>query len=365
MKKTANFPHSFVTILKISFTIVGTIIGAGFASGKEASTFLGVYGNFTYIACIIFGFCFCIGTIYFSNLSYKLISPLLHKCINVCILISEFISIVAMMAGLRAIFDMLFINATPYYISLILIFLIIISGLNGLTTTNLILVPIIVISIAIFGFLGYKTAPNLNLTTTNCEPIFRTLSLPLYIGMNLFSVLPIALEFSNKQSKKEKIWTAIISSSLLTALLLCFCFTILNVNNSTINSELPLIIFILDFAPNFILLAIVTLAIAIITTIVSDGFVVHSLIKSKVKKCDNLILLAVFIVAFLISRLGFSNIVEKLYPITGIIGTALTITLIVLGIANNSHKKAPLKTKFNAQSFNTNIQQLYSKKKNS
>lgn len=332
MKKSSKFIQSFSTVSKISFTIVGTIIGAGFASGKEASTFLGVYGNFSYLACIIFGVLFCIGTIYFSCLSQSKIPPILSKSINICIFISEFISIVAMMAGLRAIFDMLFISTTPYYISLVLIFLIIVSGLNGLTTTNLILVPIIVLSIAIFGFLGIKTAPNLNLTTTTCDPLFKTLSLPLYIGMNLFSVLPIALEFSNKQTKKEKVWTSIISSTLLTALLLCFCFTILNINNDSIGSELPIIIFILDFAPNFVLLAIITLAVAIITTIVSDGFVVHSLIKSKVKKFDNLLLLIIFVTAFLISRLGFSNIVEKLYPITGIIGTTLTIILLILGI---------------------------------
>lgn len=333
MKKSSKFIQSFSNISKISFTIVGTIIGAGFASGKEASTFLGVYGNFSYIACIIFGILFCVGTIYFSCLSPDRIPPILSKCINVSIFISEFISIVAMMAGLRAIFDMLFISSTPYYISLILIFLIIVSGLNGLTTTNLILVPIIVLSIAIFGILGIITAPNLNLTTTSYDPLFQSLSLPLYIGMNLFSVLPIALEFSNKQTKKEKIWTAIISSTLLSSLLLCFCFTILNINNDSINSELPLIIFILDFAPNLVLLAIITLAIAIVTTIVSDGFVVHSLIKTKIKKFDNLVLLIVFVTAFLISRLGFSNIVEKLYPITGIIGTALTLTLLVLGIS--------------------------------
>ena len=332
MVKSKKISTSFLTILKVSFTIVGTIIGAGFASGKEVATFLGVYGNLTYLACFIFGLAFCLGTIYFSSMDKSILSPFLKTGINICIFISEFISIIAMLAGLQSIFDMIFTNNIPYYISLVLIFLIIILGFNGLTSTNLILVPILVISLITFGIIGIKTAPTYSLSTTKCVPIFFTTSLPLYIGMNLFSVYPIAIEFSSYQTKRESIFSSIIASALLTTLLFCFCFTILNISSSCVNCELPLIIYILDTAPQFVTLSIITLAVAIITTIVSDGFVVHSLIKKKIKKHDNIALLIIFVIAFLISRLGFSNIVEKFYPITGLIGTMFTIILIGKGI---------------------------------
>lgn len=334
MTATKKTSLSVLKVLKVSFTIVGTIIGAGFASGKEVSTFLGVYGNRTYLMCLIFGVSFCLGTIYFSSLNKNSLSPFIKKGINVCIFLSEFISIIAMMAGLRSIFDMIFVNNTPYYISLVLIFLIIITGFNGLTSTNLLLVPILIVSLVLFGIIGIKTAPNYQLITTTCVPIFSIMSLPLYIGMNLFSVYPIALEFSTYQTKKEKIASSIIASILLTTLLFCFCFTILNASSSCVNSELPLIIFILDTVPQFVVLSIVSLAVAIVTTIISDGFVIHSLIKAKLKKADSFVLLLLFVVAFLISRLGFSNIVEKFYPITGIIGTLFTILLIIRGLRN-------------------------------
>lgn len=332
MVKTKKISSSILTVLKVSFTTVGTIIGAGFASGKEVSTFLGVYGNIAYLACFLFGLAFCLGTIYFSSMDKTILSPFLKTALNICIFFSEFTSIIAMLAGLQSIFDMIFTNNIPYYISLVLIFLIIILGFNGLTSTNLILVPILVVSLIIFGIIGIKTAPTFSLVTTKCVPIFFTTSLPLYIGMSLFNVYPIAVEFSSYQTKKESIFSCIIASTLLTTLLFCFCFTILNISSSCVNCELPLIIYILDTAPQFITLSIITLAVAIITTIISDGFVVHSLIKKKVKKHDNIALLIIFIIAFLISRLGFSNIVENFYPIIGLIGTMFTLILIGRGI---------------------------------
>ena len=353
MKTTHKSQCSLLKIGKVSFTIIGTIIGAGFASGKEVATFLGVYGNFTYIASLIFCGLFCVGTIYFSNMDKSLISPALNTAINISIFTSEFISIIAMMAGLNAIFDMLFTSQIPYHISLVLIFLIIITGFNGLTSTNLILVPILIISIIIFGVIGATTSPNYKLITTNCSPIFTITSLPLYIGMNLFSIFPIAIEFSSYQTKKERTISAIISSVLLYLLVLSFCFTILNANYDVCMSELPLIIFIIDVAPTFILLTIITLAIAIITTIISDGFVVHTLLKKKIKKGTNILLLFIFIVAYFISKLGFSNIVEKFYPITGFIGAVLTLILVIKGITTKFNqpktflKKRLLKSPFN------------------
>lgn len=40
-------------ILKICFVIIGTIIGAGFASGKEIYTFFNIYGPKGFLGLII------------------------------------------------------------------------------------------------------------------------------------------------------------------------------------------------------------------------------------------------------------------------------------------------------------------------
>ena len=48
--------------IKIIFLIIGTIIGAGFVSGKEISSFLTIYGyySFIFILPIFLLFYFCI-----------------------------------------------------------------------------------------------------------------------------------------------------------------------------------------------------------------------------------------------------------------------------------------------------------------
>ena len=81
--------------------------------------------------------------------------------------------------------------------------------------------------------------------------------------------------------------------------------------------------------------------------------VIYMEVKKKIKKGTNILLLFIFIVAYFISKLGFSNIVEKFYPITGFIGAVLTLILVIKGITTKFNqpktflKKRLLKSPFN------------------
>lgn len=340
---TTKVSFSLLTVLKVSFTIVGTLIGAGFASGKEITTFFGCYGNMGYIFIVLFCIVFAFGIIYFSSLKKESIPKPLQKAINIAICISEIISITAMMAGLSSILSMLFINNIPFYLSLILIFLIIICGVKGLTTTNLILIPILFISIVIFGVIGATSVSSFKLTTTSSSGIFKLMSFPLYIGLNLFSIFPIALEFGRVQTRKERLFSAILSSAIILVLMFCFCTTILNVDSQSALSELPLVIYILTKAPNLTLIVVSTLAIAIITTIISDGFVVRGMLLCKGETFANIVFAIIFVCAYFLSNFGFAQIVETFYPINGLLGLLLLIAIVYINSKNNKHKKIPVK----------------------
>ena len=332
----SNNSVNILTIAKVSFTMVGTLIGAGFASGKEITTFFGCYGSLSYLIIAIFCVCFAIGIVYLSCIDPNIIPPILKNLMSIAVFISEVISITAMMAGLSSILSLIFFNDIPLYLFLFLIFMIIITGMKGLTTTNLILVPILFVAIIVFGIIGVTSIDTFSLAVINSSSIFKFMSLPLYIGLNLFSIFPIAMEFSKFQNKKEKIISSISATSIIFVLMLCFCFTILNKNSTSITSELPLVIYILNVAPNLIIVVVMTLAIAITTTIISDGFVLRGIISKWSKRFANIIFTIIFIVAFLISNFGFSEIVENLYPINGLLGLILITLVIVHSIKQNN-----------------------------
>lgn len=340
MKAQANSNNSIsiLTIAKVSFTIVGTLIGAGFASGKEITTFFGCYGSLSYLLITIFCIVFALGINYLSSIDPDTIPPILKKLMNIAVFISELISVTAMMAGLASILSLVFFNDIPLYLFLFLIFMIIISGIKGLTTTNLILVPILFGSIVAFGIIGATNINTFSLATINSSSIFKFTSLPLYIGLNLFSIFPIAMEFSKIQNRKEKIASSISASAIIFILMLCFCFTILNKDSTSITSELPLVIYILNVAPNLIIVVVMTLAIAITTTIISDGFVIRGILSKKGNKFANITFAIIFILAFFISKFGFSEIVENLYPINGLLGLILITMVIVYSVKQNNNR---------------------------
>ncbi|MBP3629988.1 MAG: hypothetical protein J6J23_00675 [Clostridia bacterium] len=343
MKTTSQFKEkiNIMTIIKVSFTLVGTLIGAGFASGKEVTTFFGCFGNVSYLFIFLFCIIFACGIIFFSFIDKNQLPKTLKTAINIAVFISEIISITAMMAGLSSILSILFVNDIPFYLSLVLIFMIVICGLKGLTTTNIILIPFLFISIIVFGVVGVSTADTLELAIINNSKIFKFMSLPLYIGLNLFGVFPIVLEFSGLQNKKEKIFSAITTSTMIFILMLCFCFTILNISSSFIASELPLVVYILTKAPNLIIVVVLTLTIAIITTIISDGFVVRQILSNNGNNFANISFALIFFGAFCVSNFGFAQIVETLYPINGLIGLILISLVIFFGIKNKTlHKKS-------------------------
>lgn len=331
MKPTLNTKNSvnILSVLKVAFTIVGTLIGAGFASGKEITTFFGCFGTFGYIAILIFCITFAIGIIYFSSIDKDSIPTPLLVAFNIAVFVSEVISITAMIAGLSSILSMLFISDIPFYLSLVLIFMIIICGINGLTTTNLILIPVLFVSIIVFGIRGASSVNSFEMAIVNSSSIYKIMSLPLYIGFNLFSIFPIALEFGKKQNKKERTTSAILASTILLILMLCFCVTILNIDSTSITSELPLVMYILKTSPSLIVMVITTLAIAITTTIISDGFVLRGLMMKRGENFANIAFGFLFIGAFCLSHFGFSAIVETLYPISGFIGLILIILVAI------------------------------------
>lgn len=329
---------NILNICKFSFTIIGTLIGAGFASGKEITTFFGCFGTFGYVFIFLFCIIFALGVFYFSSIDPSSIPTLLNKLINIAIFVSEIISITAMMAGLCSVMSMLFINDIPFYLALTLIFLIIICGLKGLTTTNLILIPFLFVFILIFGISGLSEIESFNLAIINSSKIFKYLSLPLYIGLNLFSIFPIAIEFGKYQTKNERLTSSIVSATILFVLMLCFTVTILNIDSTSISAELPLVIYVLTHRPNLVIISVITLSIAIITTIISDGFVVRGMFVGKGETFANVVFAVIFVGAYYFSGFGFAEIVENFYPINGFLGLLL-ITIIMYN--NKKTKQHP------------------------
>lgn len=308
-------------------SILGTTIGAGFVSGKELANFLGIYGNFAYLIAIAIGIVYFFTIeLFYKSANSKIITN--DKWFDYIILFTQFISLSAMIAGLNSLLTDYFGTESLFYILCIICFVIILCGLKGLTNTNLLLMPIVIVFILYIGHLATTTNQHFAIETMPSTPTKIFSYVFIYLGLDLLSCYPICALLENKQSKKQQILSGVIVSVAISSLIICYLFSVLNKGTDYAYFDLPILHFIIEHNDKLFLFTCIIVGIGITTTLLSNGFVVYDTCKKLWNKNGFIIFLSLFCLAYIISHFGFSNIVEFLYPLIGITGLILIITLI-------------------------------------
>lgn len=333
-------------ILKIVFVIIGTMIGAGFASGQEI-----------YLFFFSFGLKGLIGIVISSILTYfviyktlkliknnqietysdfldlfiknKFIKKVLNISVNIFILITFFI----MIAGFGAYFEQQFgINSIWGSIILAtLSFIIFMTNVKGVIKVNEFLVPILVIFLIIIGIVNIKNLHLLELnnyiTKTNNSSF--VLSAIIYGSYNSILLIPVLLTLKKYiNSDKQIIKITLISSFILFLLSIIIYLILVRVDVDITKLEMPAVYVvsngfkIFKYIYGFIILG------SIFTTAISLGTSFLQNICETKKSYPHLALL-LCITSILISNFGFSNLVNYLYPIFGYLGILQILKLIL------------------------------------
>lgn len=308
-------------IASYSLAIIGTTIGAGFVSGKEISNFLNVYGNFAYLMAIL------MGVVYFFTLKLffktSTTDPFNSKLLNYLIGFTQFVSLTAMIAGLFSVFNNYFGLNLMFYVVTIICFVLILCGLKGLTNTNFLLMPILLIFILFVGITALFNNPNFAIETIDPSPTKIATYFFLYVGLDLFSCYPICNMLSGSTSKKEQNIISIIVGITITVCLFAYLLSTMEKGTDFSYFDMPILNYTIAHFDYLYIFACVVITIGIFTTLLSNGFVLHDIAKKLFPKNSFVIFLALFCAAYGLSFLGFSIIVEYLYPAIGVIGLIL------------------------------------------
>ena len=342
-------------ILKIVFVIIGTLIGAGFASGKEIYTFFYSYGEKGIFGIIISSL--LIGIIIYNSLriikekeidNYKEfldeITPkgknknfkkVIQKIINLFILISFYI----MISGFGAYCNQQF-SINPFIGSTILAiisWLTIRKDIKGVVLLNEIIVPILIIFLIVIEILNITQIDILNLSgyiiqTNHSNYILSGI---LYSSYNAILLIPVLITLKNYLTEKKDISKISIIVTIITIILSIIIFTILiKVDVNIENLEMPVAYVISNIYPYLKIIYAIILLSSILTTSISLGnSFIENVAKEKKKKTK--ILNFICISSVLVSGIGFSNLVNNLYPIFGFLGL---IQIFAIGIKGRSLK---------------------------
>ena len=330
-------------ILKVVFVIIGTLIGAGFASGQEIYTFFFSYGVEGLIGILISSL--ILGIVIYKTLQivqkYKIktykeflevfIKPknngnffnlknIINIIINIFILITFFI----MIAGFGAYFEQeLEINKLIGSVILaILSYIIFTTSVKGVVKVNEILVPILIVFITIIGLINLKSIDLFNIQNY----VIRTnesnsiLSGILYASYNSILLIPVLITLKDYLKDKKQIKIISILTTFIILLLAIILFLLLiKVDVDITKLEMPIVYVVsnmfrgLKTVYGFIILG------SILTTSISLGtsFLQNT---SKNKKSYTQIAIIMCITSVLVSQIGFSNLINLLYPIFGYLG---------------------------------------------
>lgn len=328
--------------------IIGTIIGAGFASGREILNFFNIYEKKGFISiCIssaIFGLAIILVSFVVKKYKIKDYKELIskNKILTFVLPIFSFTCFSIMISGVGAFFEE-YLNINFWLgsgIATSICYTIFLHDFKGIEVINIFLVPIILIGIFILGFYNYeKIGITLELKSFYISSSFTgnfVVSAILYASYNLLILVPILVNFEKYNLSNKKILLIGVLTFITLGILI---FLIYRVNNkfypNIMAYELPnMKIASLISKKMQIFYGIVVLC-AIFTTAISAGF---SFLKMKHKENYEKNAFIMCVVAFLCAKLGFSNMINICFPLFGYLGI-FQIILILIKLKNGVGSK--------------------------
>lgn len=333
---------SMRNILKVTFVIVGTMIGAGFASGKEIDMFFFRYGMqgilglcvSSILTGIIIQKVFQILKKYHYSSYEEFLSTIskrknVNQIIKHIVQIFLFISFYIMVAGVSAYFEQEFQIPTIFssIVMAILCYITFQNNIEGVISINSVLIPILISFIAYLGIKNFEFAhQNLwgqqNITIFNDSFLMNNwlVSCILYASYNSIILIPMLIELSQyvNSNKKIKIISFLCTSILLILGVCLFCL-LLRGQTYIFELELPMIQIVKEFGTAYQLIYGIVIVAAIFTSAISAGY---SFLKNSTKTPKGYQYCNLFLCfsSILVTNIGFSKLVSLLYPVFGVLG---------------------------------------------
>jgi len=342
-----------VSTFKIAATYIGTIVGAGFATGQETLQFFAPFGIYGVWGIVLAAVLFIVFGCIIMNIGYKInadshLDILEHTSVKILRVIMDAIitfflfgAFTAMIAGTGALLSQQFgiPGVVGNLIMAVLTTVTALTGIKGVVNSISFIVPFLIV--ALFGiclFAITQTPPDMTSNTLIQKSgliknwIFSGI---LYVSYN--TVLSVAvLGPLGAQAKNKK---AILSGAILGGIGLglgsVLIYLAISGNIAYIKDlEVPMAYIAGNISVFVQIIFAVILVAEVYTTAVGSlfGFAARLFdTKKPIFKAKPTIIIT-SILAFLASLLGFTNLVKYLYPLVGYGGILLLICLLYSSI---------------------------------
>lgn len=320
-------------VFSIVLVIIGALVGAGFASGQEIYSFFYSYGSIGIIGIIIT--CCLISLMVYKSLkiiySNKINSydeflnifiknEKVTKAISVVINILLLVTFYIMVAGFGAYFEQeigikRIIGSSILVIMTAIVFF---TSVKGVLKVSEYIVPLLILFIIIIG--------GTNLLTINSEAEVLCikkrwlLSSVIYCSYNMILLVPALISLRKQITKQKNIkYISVLCGIFMIIMSLLLYMLLMKADVELSTLEMPIMYVIRSFFKQYKTIYAFIILTSIFTTAISIGIGLLQNINSDKKRYTHFVIF-MCITSLIVSNLGFSKLVNLMYPIFGYIG---------------------------------------------
>ncbi|WP_442599290.1 YkvI family membrane protein [Neobacillus sp. D3-1R] len=329
---------------QIAAVYVGTVVGAGFATGREIVEFFSRFGFFGFISILMSGYLLIflgsklmrtaaiIGAKSYQEFNEYLFGKYIGMFINVLMLFMLLGVCAVMLSGAGAIFqEQLGINKMiGIIVTIALSFIVMLVGIKGIFAVNTFVVPMMISFSVLLMILSIKM-PNFIenfLFIPFVEDGWKTVITPfsysaLNLGLAQAVLVPVASEIKDDRTIR---WGGILGGIALTLILISSHITLVMLPNLE-SYEIPMAVIMKNIASGLYWIFILIIYGEIFTSVIGNVFGLERQLKRYIAMPSIVIVCFIFMVTYFISLVDYSTLLSYLYPLFGYISLLFFILL--------------------------------------
>ncbi|NQD64707.1 hypothetical protein HP456_02050 [Bacillus haikouensis] len=329
---------------QIAAVYVGTVIGAGFATGREIVEFFTRFGFIGFIAILFSGYLFVtMGTKImlkshdlkaksFEQFNEYLFGKWFSKFMNITMMIMLIGVSAVMLSGAGAVFEeqLLMPKQLGVLLTILLGFITMMVGMKGLFAVNTIVVPIMIVFNLFLMMYSVTDARFLEafLTIPPVDDGWKSVVAPFsYVAFNLAMaqavLVPVASEVKDRQVIK---YGGYLGGFFLTLILISSHMTLVMIPDVTIY-EIPMAVVMKSFVAGFYYLYILIIFGEIFTSVIGGVFGLEKQLAGYWRGPSIATFSGIFMIIYSLSFFEYSELLSYLYPLFGYLSLLFLVLL--------------------------------------
>jgi uncharacterized membrane protein YkvI len=329
---------------QIAAVYVGTVVGAGFATGREIVEFFSRFGFVGLIGMLMSGYILIflgsklmvisarINAKSYEEFNQYLFGEKIGKVVNLLLMLMLIGVCAVMLAGAGAVFEeqLGLSKASGVIITIALSIIVMLVGIKALFAVNMFVVPLMITFSFILMVLSLRLPHFIDqlLYIPYVKDGWTAVIAPFsYTAFNLSLaqavLVPVAAEVKDERTIKRG---GMLGGAALTIILITSHMTLVMLPNFA-SYEIPMAIIMKSLVPGLYWIFVLVIYGEIFTSVIGNVFGLEKQIKQYIVLPKIVIVTGIFVVSYLLSLFEYSRLLSYLYPIFGYVSLLFIILL--------------------------------------